>query len=371
MTKIVLLSKIPSPYRTPLFAAIDAHPGVELVCAYLAMEQPNRLWKVPVGGHSFREVVLPGRQFMVRRYTWPVHLNQGVWALLRREQPDAIVVSGYESAAYWQALAYARLARCRFVLWSGAIRRALHVTRGPVDFMRRTIIRRADRLVAYGSAARALLIEYGAAPQRIEVGLNTVDMETIAGQVKAQLDPALHVGREHFELLFLGQLIRRKGLDQTLHALAAVAEPRIHLTIVGEGDQRAALQTLAASLGLAQQIEFAGYHQYDALPRFLAAADALIVPSYEEIWGLVVNEGLAAGLPVLASQHAGATRDLIDASNGLVFDPLSLDQTVAAMGEVYARRDQFRQQRPAIMAAALHKASLQQYANAFVRACTG
>ena len=68
------------------------------------------------------------------------------------------------------------------------------------------------------------------------------------------------------------------------------------------------------------------------LPLFLGAADCLVLPSLEDEWGIVLNEGAAAGLPLLASKYAGATADLLeDGQNGFVIDPLDRDQMLLAL----------------------------------------
>lgn len=371
MARIVHFSKIPSPYRIPLFRVINACPDVELVVVYLAATQPNRPWKVPVSNNGYREVILSGTQTMIWKMAWPIHINRGVWDLLRKEKPDAIVVAGYESLAFWQALLYARLTHCRFVLWSGAIKRALHVTRGPVNELRRIIIRSSDAILAYGTDARSLLIEYGARPEKIITARNTVDVNSLATEVRSLLAYRPESDPEVFNLLYVGQLIQRKAVDQVIRALASIRCPNLYLTIVGEGSDKPALIALTEQLGLFSQVAFTGYKQYDEMPDYYARADALIMPSYEEIWGLVVNEALAAGLPVLASIHAGATTDLITDANGLRFNPANLNEIEDALRTAYDRRQTYRQQREQIMQDCLKQASLDQYADAFVSAALG
>lgn len=369
--RIVIINKIPAPYRTPLYETIQKESAVEVTVVYCAPGQPNRRWKVPVGESCFKEVVLPGRQFFVKSMAWPIHINVGVWRLLSRENPVAVVAAGYESLAFWQALSWCRVHRRRFVLWSGATLDALHVRKGPVDRLRKFIIRSADMLLAYGSRAQRLLLAYGADPARIVVSCNTVDVDEIGSRVAALASFPVRVGSPVLNLLYVGQFIPRKGLELVLRALSSGGLEAVNFTVVGDGEERANLERLTAQLGLSERVRFAGYRQYEELPCFLAEADALIVPSLEEIWGLVINEGLAAGLPVLASRRAGATDDLIDGQNGVSFDPEDRDSTKQAILHIHKRRDEYRLKRMSLMADARCRCSLKRYALDLAKSALG
>jgi glycosyltransferase involved in cell wall biosynthesis len=82
----------------------------------------------------------------------------------------------------------------------------------------------------------------------------------------------------------------------------------IALLIVGEGPERKSLEKRAQNL---PQVFFLGFRDWDDLPRFYAAADLFVLPSVREQWGLVVNEAMASGLPVVATRKVGAAQDLI------------------------------------------------------------
>jgi glycosyltransferase involved in cell wall biosynthesis len=82
-----------------------------------------------------------------------------------------------------------------------------------------------------------------------------------------------------------------------------------------------------AASGLSGRIEFAGFRQYPDLPECYARAGALVLPSWSDQWGLVVNEAMATGLPVLVSRHCGCAPDLVqEGRNGFAFDPHNLDE---------------------------------------------
>src|ERR1051325_5103774 len=115
--------------------------------------------------------------------------------------------------------------------------------------------------------------------------------------------PVEAASRARIEILFVGQLVRRKGVDLLLDALAPLwAEyPTLRLTLIGEGDERAALESQAAASGFRDRVTFAGARPADEVRTRLMAADLLVLPSRWDGWGMVVNEALAAGVPAIVS----------------------------------------------------------------------
>jgi glycosyltransferase involved in cell wall biosynthesis len=112
-------------------------------------------------------------------------------------------------------------------------------------------------------------------------------------------------------ILFSGSLIERKGVDLLARAFVELAKEhsRAHLTFAGVGPLRSSLeQTLSPC---AEQVEFRGFVPWPQLPAVYAGADVLCVPSRYDGWAMVVPEGLAAGLPVITTDHTGASHDLI------------------------------------------------------------
>jgi glycosyltransferase involved in cell wall biosynthesis len=95
----------------------------------------------------------------------------------------------------------------------------------------------------------------------------------------------------------------------------------VSVTIVGSGPQQSELEALARNLGV-HGIRFAGFVDQDKLPAYYAAADVFVLPTLDDPFGMVLLEAAASGLALLASEHAGATLDLVeDGRSGLMFDP--------------------------------------------------
>lgn len=119
-------------------------------------------------------------------------------------------------------------------------------------------------------------------------------------------------------LVFAGQLVRGKGLDVLLKALAEVAV-HFRLTVLGDGPERVACERLSAKLGLSERVRFVGYVPREQLDAFYAQATAVMVPSvWPEPFGLVGVEAMRRGLPVVAFEAGGVRDWLTDGETGFV-----------------------------------------------------
>jgi glycosyltransferase involved in cell wall biosynthesis len=109
------------------------------------------------------------------------------------------------------------------------------------------------------------------------------------------------------------------------------------LVLLGDGALRPALIALRSALGVDASVHLPGFKQYPELPAYYGLAGAFIHASTTEQWGLVVNEAMAGGLPVLVSNRCGCATDLVQSgANGFTFDPLDVDQLARLMRQVSA-----------------------------------
>lgn len=164
--------------------------------------------------------------------------------------------------------------------------------------------------------------------------------EPVVGGVGAQ-------AKNHVELVFVGQLIRRKGVDLLLAALHMVNCDSWQLTVVGDGAERKELVASARRLGLGARVRFLGTLENAEAMRVVAAADLLVLPSRWDGWGAVTNEALMRGVPAVCSDFCGSTDLLRDVWRGGVFrsgDVTDLASTLRAWIEKGPRTPEQRQQ---------------------------
>ena len=147
------------------------------------------------------------------------------------------------------------------------------------------------------------------------------------------IDPARPV------ILFASKLQARKHCDHLIEAYARLShapgtEPEPYLVIVGDGEERAALERQATATGFSS-IRFCGFRNQSELPRFFDLATVLVLPSRHEPWGLIVNEGMNAARPAIVSDDVGSGPDLIENGvNGCIYPVGDVDALTNALRRV-------------------------------------
>ena len=150
----------------------------------------------------------------------------------------------------------------------------------------------------------------------------------------------LHLEPNRPVILFASKLQTRKHADHLLHAVRLLENQshlRPYLLLIGDGEERKHLEDLTHALDLTSSVRFLGFRNQSQLPSFFALADVFVLPSRHEPWGLIVNEAMASGCPVIASFDVGAAPDLITGNvTGFTFPfgdipalALALHQTLA------------------------------------------
>jgi glycosyltransferase involved in cell wall biosynthesis len=185
----------------------------------------------------------------------------------------------------------------------------------------------------------------GVAAERIDWSPYSVDSEQIEKQVvewlpyRQDLRAALGIGSDDIALIFSGKLIPKKHtllIPEAVRLLPGELRCRFHLIVIGDGQQKRELERIGLEI-LGPRLHMPGFVNQSEMGRWYAAADCLVLPSQKgagETWGLVVNEALQFGLPVVVSDGVGCHHDLIDSNTGRVFRSGSPDDLTRALVEV-------------------------------------
>ncbi len=325
--RVTLLVNVVAPYRVPVYRALAR--AFRLTLCYAGGEDNRAAWDGcpgEVGAAEVRRswgVVVRRDRRGADRSVYQEHytgLTPGYFADLWRSRPDAVVTNemGFRTLC---ALAYGALRRVPvWVVWEGTP----HTDRAPGlarRLVRRVVAPWAPRWIALGAEPAAYLEGLGVPRARILRLQNAVDESLFAAPVaprfaRAELPPGP-------VLLYAGRLVGLKGVDLLIDAAAALRDEgrRFTLLVVGRGPQEAALRRRAAARALDGVVRFHPEVPPGAMPAVYRSADLLVFPTLYDQWGLVVNEALWSGLPVLASCYAGAASELLPPAQ--VFDPLA------------------------------------------------
>jgi len=287
-----VLTDCPSPYQVELFNEIAAQGKCELEVAYLRGHDPARQWKSAEIRHESMELSNGG---MTRARESARRADLVVFNYYRHANAETLIDERARAGGPWcfwgerpgfhQPRWIGRLAR----KWKLA---KLHASSSPI----------------WGIG------EFAIDGYRQEFGTKRdyFNLPYFSDLKRFETYGAREEKRERV-FLFCGSLIARKGVDLVASAFARLGEANVganvRLRIVGDGPLRESLMQKLASVR--QRVEFVGFKDWHELPQEYAAANVLCVPSRYDGWGLVVPEGLASGLPVIATDRMGAALEFV------------------------------------------------------------
>jgi glycosyltransferase involved in cell wall biosynthesis len=337
--RLVVITEIIAPYRIPVFNALAQQPGIDLDVIFLAETDPTqRQWLVHKEEIQFSFEVLPSWRRRIHGHN--LLLNWGMDSALRLASPDAIVCGGYSYLASWEALRWARRHHVPFLLWVESTARDLRGGSIFLEAVKRRFLEQCNGFVVAGKSSLEYVKSYGVPEDTIFTAPNAVDTNFFS-QAAEQARRHADENRQNFHLpdryfLFVGRLVREKGILDLLDAYAMLApelREQISLVFAGDGIARTELEKRATAMKPGS-VRIAGFLQREALAVFYALADAFVFPTHSDPWGLVVNEAMACGLPVICSGAAGCSADLIDRQNGRIVRPGSVDELASSLNEL-------------------------------------
>ncbi len=251
---------------------------------------------------------------------------RGLLGEIHRFKPDIINLSGYYDPVYWLIITYARIRGIKLVLSNESSEKDGN-RNGWKEKLKRTLIRQFEGFINFGSSSAQYMLGLGALPSQIisqhAAVLNNqvvqrVYQTALSSRTQEKADSSLPT----HNFVFVGRLAEEKNLPVLLKAFdwLKTHEPNAQdwgLLIVGDGTLRSLVESQAT-----QGVHWMGGHPWNEVPRYLALADGLVLPSRFEPWGLVVNEAMVCGLPVIVSSQCGCVNDLVEeGKNGYVFRP--------------------------------------------------
>ncbi len=368
------------PYHRARLQAASAE--VELVAVQTAKQSAEYAWQSEAQAAAFRVVTLfaSGTSGQVTAS----ELSARISSCLAQLRPKVVAVPGWSSPAAFAALRWCLLNRVPVVAMSESTawdeRRV-----GWKEWVKRQLVGGFSAALVGGTPHADYLAQLGMPRERIFLGYDVVDngyfqtnaetlkSETLPGEIGGAISRAKEPLKEEVrkkhglpERYFLAsaRFIEKKNLPRLIEAYAIYREKAEKLkpeklkagapssdlrppssapwslVLLGDGALRPELERLISDLGLQSSISLPGFKQYPDLPAYYGCASAFIHASTTEQWGLVVNEAMASGLPVLVSKRCGCAADLVqDGVNGFTFDPYGVEAMAQAMMRISAFQD--------------------------------
>lgn len=335
--KLALLTNMIAPYRLPLYSVLAEQ--FDLLLLHGGREANRDSW-------SGLEGALPNAR-VVRALGWQIryarkvngevfdekfiHVTPGLLWHLLRFRPDAIISTemGFRSML---ALAYGTAFRKPvWVWWGGTLHSERNISRLK-QVVRKVFTLWANRWITYGETSTEYLLHLGVKRDRILQSQNAIDDE----RFKSSVAPAWVI-QPRPAVLHVGQFIERKGIGALLDAAASLQKNghEFSMLLVGSGRDKQALERRAQALGL-KNVHFLPPQPPETMPSVYRSADLVVFPTLEDVWGLVANEAILSGIPVLCSKYAGCAPELFTPEN--IFSPEDLNEFSQKLGAAIAGR---------------------------------
>ncbi|MFT4033097.1 MAG: glycosyltransferase family 4 protein [Siphonobacter sp.] len=250
-------------------------------------------------------------------------------------KPDLVNVTGYYDPAFWIIILICKLKGIKLVM-SNESGEKDGTRNGLKEVFKRFLISCFHGFIFFGKSSSKYIFHLGANPSQIITQHAAVINTSV---VKSRFEQAKHTRTASFKtthhFIFTGRLAQEKNVSLLIRAFSWLKQndsfaEHWGLLIVGDGPLREKFISQTSE----KDIHWLGGHPWHEVPVYLALADALVLPSFFEPWGLVVNEAMTCGLPVLVSSQCGCVEDLVEnGGNGYTFDPMQIDSLIRVMQE--------------------------------------
>jgi glycosyltransferase involved in cell wall biosynthesis len=310
--KVAIINNMPTPYRTDLYNYLCCKYKYEFIVIYSSSNEDNRNWSNDIN-INYKHRILKSQTIKINKKNDNkyIHIPINIISTLNDLNPDIVIGHEYNPTVYL-AYKWAKRKKKKFISWSDGTLNSEKNINWIQNKIRTMICRNASSFIASSTKTKEAQISYGADEKKVFISFLTVD-------INKYLVKKLEYG--YFNLLFVGRLIKGKGIDLLFNALKEI-NTNFCLSIVGSGPEEDELKKLTYDLNIADKVKFCGYKNQEEIIEQYKKADIFILPTREDCFGLVITEAMCAGLPIICSKYADGAFDLIDeGKNGFIIDP--------------------------------------------------
>lgn len=303
--KVLFITNLPSPYRVDFFNELGKEIDLTVCYERHSSSERNKKW-VNNDKRNYQERFIAAKEIGTDR-----SIGLGLVHELKRDKYDFVIITGFSSPSVILLILYCQLHKISYIMEDDG---GLYNTNGEkYRWIKRLLLRKAKAYFTTTNDNIKTLVDLGVNKEIIHKypfsSVKNVDIEDgISMQAKrSEMREFLSVNEEKV-VLAVGQFIERKGFDVLIQAFKN-APSNCGLYFVG-GEPTSYYLELVSRLHL-NNVHFVGFMGKEELKNYYSAADVFVLPTREDIWGLVINEALAAGLPIITTERCGAGLELV------------------------------------------------------------
>jgi glycosyltransferase involved in cell wall biosynthesis len=320
--KVAIVHTKVAPYRHPLFEELSRK--VDLMVYYCSIKENWREWNSWPRKYNYRYKVLSG--VFIRTAIGEFSLNPSVSKEMIRNKPNIIVITGYTDPTMWITFAIAKLLKISIIYWTEGIKEPRSILGMITRPLRMLLIRRSNAIVVPGRLSKKYAISLGADAEKVFIAPNAIDNELFI-KLSRKYQACKDELKSQFGLkskviiLYVGRLIKKKGVEHLIYVYGRLKQEHDNLVLIilGGGPLEYYLKNLSSSLKLKDIIFVPSVMKIEELIKFYCLADIFVLPTLEDVWGFVINEAMACGLPVISTYASQAATEMIrSGENGYI-----------------------------------------------------
>jgi glycosyltransferase involved in cell wall biosynthesis len=333
---LLFLTNMPTPYQLDYFDALSKY--FELHVCYFTDREADRYWQLSLSNQNYKVTVLNSFCYAlkIQHYIPSFHHSGKLKKFIDDTEFDFLILNG----TYWTpnvriALRKASNKKAKITFWGEPLLPSGKFVKGIKEIAFSLLKKHTDFIMAIGNEAITSYrsLGYNKPIYNIPYSINGASFKKENLDI-AQYNTMVKRYRDGVDCLYLssGSLIHRKGMDTIINAFKNLSpDIKARLLIIGEGPERDNLKALAGNA----DVVFAGFQQKEMVPYFYAIADIFVFASRYDGWGLVINEAIEAGKPIIASRRTGAVRELlVDGESCYLCEPDDISAFCLRMNEL-------------------------------------
>lgn len=338
MRKILYVTNLPAPYKIAFFDLLSKEVDLTVVYERKTAADRDDKWQSDID-RNYKEIYLRGKEVGMES-----SFSIEILKIIKKNKYDVILMNGYSSPTAILAIAYMHVRKIKYALVCDGILPS--EDKFIKKQVKKYLISGADFWMSSGDTTSQQLIKCGADAKKIywypfssvsEADVKTNEYDKLVFKKKIGCSTKNMI-------LYVGQLIHRKGIDVLMEAFKNLNRPDSQLYIVGGGINK-----------ITDNIVFVEFKKKEDLTDYYRAADLFVLPTREDIWGLVVNESLATGVPVITTTSCGAGLEILrNGKGGRLVPPDNPEALTKAMCDMLENDELNRQRICAIESARLY-----------------
>jgi len=351
-------------YQVEIFRLLSNHPRIDLMVYFCSDESLESKDVATMFNSSAewgdRDILLKGyNNQLLKNYSptpsylkWPTGLiNLGIFGEIRRTKPDAVILMAWSNPTWWIAIVSAFMSGSPVFYMTdanvqGEGNKHKLKLRLKKLLLAKFLFRVVTGFLSAGQSNRMLYRLYGVPDNKIIPFAYSWGYDKLADMVENQdvVGPALRdelgIKNDTKVVLFCGRLSEEKNLFNLLAAYRQLEVSDSALVLVGDGPLLGPLKQYVSNHGI-KSVHFLGFQNRDTVLKHYAIADVLVLPSIRETWGIVINEAMCFGLPVITSDRVGAAYDMVNHGiNGYIFKVDEVDGLSHALNSFFSLTDE-------------------------------